>query len=66
MKSPILSCAIALTLSLGALSAVYADSATWNLNPTSGDWNTANNWTPATVPNGRDDVASFSTSAITS
>ena len=66
MKSPILSCAIILTLSLGALNGIYADSATWNLNPTSGDWNTANNWTPATVPNGRDDVASFSTSAITS
>jgi hypothetical protein len=27
-----------------------AGSATWNLNPTGGDWNTAANWTPATCP----------------
>ncbi len=30
----------------------FAASATWRLNPTSGDWNTAENWTPNTVPNG--------------
>jgi autotransporter-associated beta strand protein len=36
-----------------------AGSATWNLNPASGDWNTAANWTPATVPNGPDDIATF-------
>ena len=40
----------------------YADSATWNQNPTNGDWNTADNWTPNTVPNGPSDVATFSTS----
>ena len=44
---------------------VYADSATWNLNPTSSDWNTATNWTPATVPNGPSDVATFDVSSIT-
>lgn len=38
---------------------VYAGSATWNLDPTSGDWNTAANWTPATVPNGPADIATF-------
>jgi hypothetical protein len=27
-----------------------AGSATWNLNPTSGDWNIAANWNPMTVP----------------
>ena len=37
----------------------YADSAQWNLNPTSGDWNTAANWTPMTVPNGPGDIATF-------
>ncbi|HEY2714575.1 MAG TPA: autotransporter-associated beta strand repeat-containing protein [Chthoniobacterales bacterium] len=41
-------------------------SATWNLNPVSGDWNTAANWTPNTVPNGPSDVASFATSNIAS
>jgi autotransporter-associated beta strand protein len=44
---------------------LYADSATWNLNPTSGDWNTAANWTPATVPNGPSDTATFATSNTT-
>jgi autotransporter-associated beta strand protein len=39
-----------------------AGSATWNLNPTTEDWNTATNWTPATVPNGLSDTATFATS----
>ena len=65
MKAPILSCAIIVTLALGALNAVYAGSATWNPNPTSGDWHTAVNWTPATVPNGPADTATFATSAVT-
>jgi hypothetical protein len=43
----------------------YADSAQWNLNPTSGDWNTAANWTPATVPNGSADTATFALSNTT-
>jgi hypothetical protein len=42
-----------------------AGSATWNLNPTSGDWNTAVNWTPATVPNGPSDAATFALSNTT-
>src|SRR5438105_4152619 len=40
----------------------FAGSATWNLSPTSGDWNTAANWTPATVPNGIADTATFDVS----
>ena len=36
-----------------------AGSATWDLSPGSGDWNTAPNWTPATVPNGSDATATF-------
>jgi autotransporter-associated beta strand protein len=39
-----------------------AGSATWNLNPASGDWNTATNWSPNTVPNGPSDVATFADS----
>ena len=53
-----------LTLLL-TLEGARADSATWNLNPTNGDWNTAANWTPATVPNGPNDVATFDISDIT-
>ena len=63
MKFPILSCAIVLTLALCALNAVYADSAIWNPHPISGDWDTAANWTPATVPNGPADIATFSTTS---
>jgi hypothetical protein len=48
-----------LTLALGALNAVYAASARWSTNPISNDWNTAENWTPNTVPNGPDDIATF-------
>ena len=36
-----------------------AGSPSWNLNPSNGDWNTAANWTPATVPNSPTDVATF-------
>jgi autotransporter-associated beta strand protein len=36
-----------------------AGSATWDLNPGSGDWNTVTNWTPPTVPNGATETATF-------
>ena len=43
-----------------------AGSATWSNNPLSGDWNTAANWIPNTIPNGTSDIATFGTSAVTS
>jgi autotransporter-associated beta strand protein len=43
----------------------YAGSANWKPHPTSGDWNTAANWRPATVPNGPYDTAIFGTSDTT-
>jgi autotransporter-associated beta strand protein len=64
MKLPLVSCAFSLMVWLGALSAVYADSATWNVDPISGDWNTAANWTPETVP-GVGDMATFAASNTT-
>src|SRR5437899_57437 len=42
-----------------------AGSATWDENPISGDWNTAANWTPPTVPNATTDIATFDASTIT-
>ena len=54
----------AVILSLGLSTISFAGSATWNLNPTSGDWNTAANWTPATVPNGPADIATFGASNL--
>ncbi len=42
-----------------------AGSATWKQNPVSGDWNTAANWSPSTVPNGPSDIATFASSNIT-
>jgi autotransporter-associated beta strand protein len=46
--------------------ALHAGSATWNLNPTSNDWNTAENWTPPTIPSSETDVATFAVSNTTS
>ena len=65
MKSTIVSSATVVTLSLVALCAVYADSATWNANPVDNDWSNPANWTPATVPNGPNDVAIFGVSSTT-
>jgi len=39
-----------------------AGSATWATNPISGDWNTAANWRPQTVPDTSSDIATFATS----
>src|SRR5439155_9900169 len=58
----VLTIAILMVLVTGA---VFAGSATWNLNPTSNDWNTAANWTPPTVPNGPNDTATFDVSNVT-
>ena len=45
-------------------SLALAASATWKSGPVSGDWNTAANWTPMTIPNGATDTATFGTSSI--
>jgi autotransporter-associated beta strand protein len=42
-----------------------AGSATWARNPTTGDWNTAANWRPQTVPNSTTDIATFGASNVT-
>src|SRR5947208_1098777 len=43
----------------------YGISAQWDLDPISGDWNTAANWTPNGVPNGPADIATFGLSNTT-
>ncbi len=40
-------------------------SATWKRNARSSDWNTKTNWTPATVPDGSADTATFALSNTT-
>jgi autotransporter-associated beta strand protein len=45
--------------------ASQAGSATWDFNPSSGDWNTAGNWSPMTIPNGSADTAIFALSNTT-
>jgi autotransporter-associated beta strand protein len=42
-----------------------AISAQWHLDPISGDWNTAANWTPMGIPNGPADIATFGLSHTT-
>src|SRR5262249_943541 len=44
---------------------LQAGSATWTLSPTNNSWGTASNWTPATIPNGSSDVATFDVSNTT-
>jgi autotransporter-associated beta strand protein len=43
----------------------YAGSATWLASPPTGNWNHAANWTPATIPNGPSDTATFASSNAT-
>jgi autotransporter-associated beta strand protein len=52
-------------LSLAAQRHSFAGSATWDTNPSSGDWNMAANWTQHTVPNGAGDIATFGKSTVT-
>ncbi len=52
-------------LFLAAQQHAFAGSATWATNPTTSDWNTAQNWMPNTVPDGPTDTATFTTSNIT-
>jgi autotransporter-associated beta strand protein len=52
----------AVAAALLAATSALAQDATWLLNPGSGNFNTAANWTPATVPTG---TAFFGTSNIT-
>src|SRR6266446_8265695 len=58
------SAAAIVTLLLSTASSSFAGSATWGANPATGNWSTASNWTPATVPNGPNDTATFATSNI--
>ena len=55
------------TICIGMLAMVdsHAGSATWKSNPVDSNWNNAGNWTPATVPNGSADTATFGASTIT-
>jgi autotransporter-associated beta strand protein len=64
MKTPILA-AIRCSLMFLVPTVTYAISAQWDLDPISGDWNTAANWTPMSVPNGPADIATFDLSNTT-
>ncbi|HEY1768974.1 MAG TPA: autotransporter-associated beta strand repeat-containing protein [Chthoniobacterales bacterium] len=52
-------------LFLAAQRPSLADSASWATKPTNGDWNTAANWRPQTVPNSETDIATFGASNVT-
>src|SRR6267378_1163588 len=56
---------VAVAISVLAPIVAHAGSATWDLNPGSGTWNTAANWTPMIVPNGPADIATFALSNTT-
>ena len=48
-----------------SLRTVSGNSAAWNINPPTNDWNTKTNRTPNTVPNSPEDVATFDLTAMT-
>jgi hypothetical protein len=56
---------IVAALAVSLATAAVAGSATWKSSPATGDWNTAANWSPATVPNGPSDIATFASSNVT-
>ena len=58
---PLISCCLIFFLAGFA----RAGSGTWDVNPGSGDWNTATNWTPAHAPNEAADTAFFDLSNTT-
>lgn len=62
MKCSIVLLAILLVYSDFLATFANAESATWRSRPDSGVWYSDNNWTPKTVPNGPDDVATFASS----
>src|SRR6266571_6077627 len=59
------SAAAILTLLFSTANSSFAGSATWLASPTTGDWNTAGNWTPGGPPNGPADTATFASSTVT-
>ena len=61
----LIAAAIRCSLMLLLPAVTYAISAQWDLDPISGDWNTAANWTPNRVPNGPADTATFGLSNTT-
>ena len=64
MRTPMMA-AIRCSLMFLVPSVTYAMSAQWDLDPISGDWNTAANWTPTGIPNGPADIATFGLSNTT-
>lgn len=64
-KSQIVLLAVMATVALPFSTQALAGSAQWNSVPINGDWNTAANWMPVTVPNGFTDTATFATSFTT-
>src|SRR4029077_9622252 len=58
-RNTFLQTVLAVAISVLAPMVAHAGSATWHLNPTSSDWNTAANSTPMTFPNGPAYIATF-------
>jgi hypothetical protein len=52
-------------VALLAATSAHAQDATWLQNPSSGNFNTAGNWTPATVPTGTAFFGQSNTTALT-
>jgi autotransporter-associated beta strand protein len=58
-------CFLIVTIFIFFAGGALAGSGTWLTTPVSGDWNSAPNWSPMTVPNGPADTATFGSSSVT-
>jgi len=65
MKALVAALSLTVSLVLVSIQSSRAGSATWKLDPPDSYWNFATNWTPATVPNGTGDTATFGVSNTT-
>lgn len=61
---PVLRHSLLTVVFLLSLQTIRADSASWSTAPVSGDWNTASNWVPMTIPDGGADTATFGQSNV--
>src|SRR5207248_11669227 len=58
-------CLLPALIIIFTVSSAFAGSATWSTSPANGNWNSAHNWSPMTVPIGPADTATFGSSSIT-
>jgi autotransporter-associated beta strand protein len=65
LRTPVFTAFLSFFVLFLAIQSTRAGSATWSSNPPDNLWGDSANWTPPTVPDGMNDTATFTTSAVT-